>query len=162
MLAGFVGECRRLENANLSFGECRRGNESWHPFLLFPSILFPFFFSILSLQSRSCGALGSLVLEFGFSRMAAFPTFRRVIWNWSLSAAGLNTTVSQDGPRCKSTRTVKLVFFWLRMVENAGQRRRLYSSYKEFFFVMGKCVPSYNYLERRNRHFKFTMEQINH
>ena len=33
---------------------------------------------------------------------------------------------------------------------------------KEFFFVMGKCAPSYNYLERGNRHFKFTMEQINH
>ena len=74
---GFVGECRRLENVNSSFGECRRDNESWHLFLPFLLLCSLSFFSILSLQSRSCGALGSLFLEFGFSRMAASSTFRR-------------------------------------------------------------------------------------
>ena len=41
---GFAGECRRLENVVSSFGECRRDNELWHTFLLFPSTLFPYSF----------------------------------------------------------------------------------------------------------------------
>ena len=72
-----------------------RGKLFFSTLLLFSPILF----SILSLQSRSCGALGSSFLEFGFLRMVVFNFNSSVgIWNWSLSAAGLNITVSQNGP----------------------------------------------------------------
>ena len=107
----FVGCESVQENVSARAWRMQEGQWSMTNFSFLFLLSFPFFFSILSLVSWSCGASGS-----SFSRGRVFKNgvrFHFLSWTiWkSLSIAGLNVIViSQDGPRCESTRTATVFF----------------------------------------------------
>ena len=110
-------------------------NFSSLPFYSFSLSFFPFF--------RWChGVVVLLVPVFPvltFLRMATLSLSVLDDLEISHSAAGLNIIVmSQDGPRCKSMRTVDSVF----SVENAGPRRRLCSSSVRGLRAAGLVISS--------------------
>ena len=91
-----------------------------------PFYSFSLFFSLFFRCSH--GVVVLLVLRFsslGSQEWRLLQLSPVGIWNRSFSAAGLHITISQNGPRCKPTRTAVLSF----SVENdRHQRRRLCSS----------------------------------
>ena len=97
----------------------------------FPPVFFPGSFSLSFFSTLFVGVLVMLALSLSFGtrvpfwRMASMATPSGGMWNQTFSTAGLNTTVSQDGLQCTSTRTAS-VLLWPRTAENAGAARTLH------------------------------------
>ena len=108
-----------------------------------PSPLFPFLVPILSLVSWRCGLLPFgkrvFVLENGGDW-----TSRRWDLESAFSVAGLHCTVSQNGLRCKSTRTAPVFPAAENGRECWSERRRLYSSSEYAFNGPASLVRSGN------------------
>ena len=115
MLQGLL-QVRCLENLSPS-GACETPAK---PRRISLSCFPPLFLAFSQFFYRCHGDVGLSRSEHGsrFGVWRGLQLSSRGMWNQSFSAAGLNITVSQDGPRCKSTRTA-MAFFWLRIVENA-------------------------------------------
>ena len=115
MLQGLLQVCC-LENVSPS-EECGKPAK---PRGISLSCFSPLFLAFSQFFHRCHGDVGLSCLEHGsrFGEWRGLQLPSGGMWNQSFSNAGLNITVSQDGPRCKSTRTAR-VFFWLRIVENA-------------------------------------------
>jgi hypothetical protein len=110
-----------LENVS-SGGECRSSMErvkiSQLPLYFFFILFFHSIFAGVTESGAPVSSSRGRVFENGGLLQ---PCFRGRFGSLSCTA-GLNISVSQDGPRCQSTRTALLFFFRPRMVENVGLR----------------------------------------